>query len=125
MKTLLLFVSTILFSQLSYAKDDRFRCRATGAGGREAELRFEPSEPSFRAKWEINLGQGQDVGTVVNVAINGVAIGGIVLGFDNAERQLEGDFRFDGADEFPVGFPRIVVGTPAQVGGLKCVFRRE
>ncbi len=106
------------------AKDNRFRCRDDGPGGREAELRFELDDgnPEFRAKWEINLNEGQVEGDVVNVTIDGVFIGGIVLSQKGSE--LEGDIEFDGRD-FPTDFPSIRSGTPVEIGSLFCRFERD
>lgn len=101
------------------AKDDRFRCRAAGTGNRQAEIRVEPGK--FRAKWQINKGEGQDVGTIVNVAINGEQVGAIILKDDG--RQLEGKIEQRG--RFAATLPAVKAGTPGQVGSLTCVFRRD
>lgn len=105
-------------------KRERFRCRADGDGGREADLRLrvKDGDVEFRAKWEIDKGEGQDVGTVVNVSIDGVFIGGIVLEDDGD--QLEGDIEFED-DEFPEDFPEIEEGTPVSIGALFCEFEDD
>jgi hypothetical protein len=107
-----------------FAKDDRLRCRDYGPGGREAELRFEQDdgEAEFRAKWEIDLNQGQFEGTIVDVTIDGVFIGGITLSQDG--NQLEGDIEFEG-DDFPEAFPDIRKGTPVEIGALFCRFEKD
>ena len=117
MKRLVTGLCLIAFidSGIAVAKDGRLRCRANGAEGREAELRFEDGE--LRAKWEIDVGAGQVAGDEVAVAISGIPVGKILL--DEVEDdQLEGDFRING------GFPAIRSGTKATVGSLKCVFRK-
>lgn len=105
-------------------RGDRLRCEAEGGGGREAELRLrvDDGEAEFRAKWEIDKGQGQVVGTVVSVAIDGVFIGGIVLEDDGD--QLEGDIEFEEGN-FPPDFPDIVEGTPVAIGSLACTFEED
>ena len=108
----------MMIPSFGFAKDDRFRCRANGAEGREADLRMEGT--SFRASWEINLNGGQVPGQVVNIFIEGVLVGGIVL--EESGNQLEGRLEYS---EFPAGFPRIESGTPVNIGSLFCRFRRD
>lgn len=114
----------LLISTSVLAKGDRLRCRDFGPGGREAELRFEndDGELEFRAKWEINLNQGQVAGDVVSVTIDGVPIEGITLFQDG--RQLEGKVEFE-SGEFPSDFPTIQRGTPVEIGSLFCLFERD
>jgi hypothetical protein len=104
--------------------DAKFRCRASGAGGRQADLRMENKggEIRFRAKWEINVGQGQVPGTVVNVAIAGVNIGGITLQADGD--QLEGDIELRGGNQ-PAVIRNIRAGTPVVIGALQCTFASD
>lgn len=104
--------------------EGRFRCRASGPGGRQADLRLEnkSGESRFRAKWEINVGQGQVPGTVVNVAINGTNIGGIVLSADG--NQLEGDIEMRGRN-LPAAIANVKAGTPVVIGALRCNFARD
>lgn len=103
--------------------EGKFRCRASGPGGREADLRVEnkKGETRFRAKWEIDVGQGQVPGTVVNVAINNVNIGGIVLEADG--NQLEGDIEMRG--KVPAAVASVRAGTPVVIGALRCNFARD
>lgn len=113
-----LIALALTVSASAIAKDDRLRCRAAGTENRQAEIRVEPKR--FRAKWQINKGAGQDVGTLVPVTIAGQSIGDIVLEDDGA--QLEGKMEFRGS--FPGNLPAVKDGMPAQVGSLSCTFRR-
>lgn len=123
-KTLIIVSALTLFAADVLAKDGRLRCRDSGAGGREAELRFEQDDgdTAFRAKWEIDLNQGQVEGDIVNVTIDGVFIGGIEL--FQEKNELEGDIEFEGND-FPSDFPRIREGTPVEIGALFCRFEKD
>ncbi len=122
MRFLIRFAPLCAFTLLStpaLSKDDRFRCRAVGTGNRQAEIRIEPGK--FRAKWQINKGEGQDVGTIVNVAIDGEQVGAIILKDDG--NQLEGKIEQRG--RFAKDFPTVKSGTSGQVGSLTCTFRRD
>lgn len=128
MKTpyLLYILASLLFLNTSivHAKDDRLRCVDKGPGGREADLRFEidDGDIEFRAKWEINLDQGQEPGDVVDVTIDGIFIGGIVLQLDG--NQLEGDIELEGKS-LPKGFPDIFEGSTTEIGALFCTFLED
>lgn len=102
---------------MAFGKDGRLRCRADGVGGREAEIRVEGN--AFRAKWEIREGEGQELGTLVNIRIDGVFVGAIELD-ELEDGELEGDLRQD-VRNLDV---RIRAGSLAQIGGLTCRFRR-
>ena len=65
--TKFLVLILMVVSSSVFAKDDRFRCRANGADGREADLRMEDTR--FRASWEIDFDGGQVPGQIVNVFI--------------------------------------------------------
>lgn len=118
MKNLLVFLPLFLVSGLSEGKDGRFRCRATGAEGREAELRVESGE--LRAKWEIQFpnSAGQVKGTQVKVTIDGQAMPSIVLR-EVSGSELEGDYRISR------NIPRVSQGMPATIGSLSCRFQAD
>lgn len=118
--TLLIVFFLLPNNVLAAGKKDKLECK-TKIEGREAELKLEGagSNVKFKAKTEIDVGQGNVEGDNVSVSINGTIVVQLILDADG-KKELEGKAEFKGA--LPVGFPVIQAGTPATVGGLACVF---
>ena len=107
----------------SHARDpNKVRCRASAADGSTLSAEYERERREFRADFQAG-GASRDFepGDVLNVSVNGVAVGRIVL-----DRSLSGRLEFDEQDRpFPANFPPFPPGTLTTVGTLSCVGQRR
>src|SRR5262245_34099000 len=107
----------------SYARDpNKVRCRASAADGSTLGAEYERERREFRADFQAGPSGGDfEPGDVLNVSVNGVVVGRIVLG-----RSLSGRLEFDEQDRpFPANFPPFPPGTVTTVGTLSCVGQRR
>ena len=119
-----------------YARDpNKVRCCVSSEDGSTLTAEYERERREFRADFQVGdagrdfedrmarMGAGSAFapGDVLNVLVNNVVVGRIVLG-----QSLSGRLEFDEKDKpFPANFPPFPPGTVTTVGTLSCVGQRR